>query len=575
MSYTIQIRRGLKANLPPAAAVGEFLVTTDTNEVYVGQGTGNALIPLKISASNIIGGGGGSTFDEIASGENTTAAMVVGTGASLDFADEGTINASSVNGIAIKPGIGPILGKVPIGQPDGSAIYADPIVSGPDAPGAAPTENPVQIGVVDGSGNVQRLAVPVPVSGTFFPGTQPVSAASLPLPTGAAADGVDGNSITPPTGGSGIRGWLSGIFQKLSGTLAVSGTFWQTTQPVSGTVTANQGTAGANPWPANNSQWGGTAVAAATTTAPTGAEAAPVVRAISRKNAAIATSATLLAAGTYSSGWIDTQATGEHFINVEYFSNVIGASLTIQETDNTSDAAFRTVASHGSPSASTRFSRCAAIRARYWQVVYVNGASNQTSFELTVTSSSVAPVPMGVSSGNGQAMLQMGAVSALGGDIVAPLIALITTSGGVANTGADNILDITNSAGAQGKVGVVPYGVTDGTAGGQQAALRTPNIFKTIAAVAITAGTPVAVWTPASGKKFRLMGYALSLSVAGSVILKDATTEMLRTPLMPAGIGQASPPIGNGILAAAANDALNADVSATGTISGFVYGTEE
>jgi hypothetical protein len=55
-----------------------------------------------------------------------------------------------------------------------------------------------------------------------------------------AKDGADGSGITPPTGGSGIRGWLSGCFDKLSqiltklnGSVAVTGTFWQATQPVS------------------------------------------------------------------------------------------------------------------------------------------------------------------------------------------------------------------------------------------------------------------------------------------------------------------------------------------------------
>ena len=48
-----------------------------------------------------------------------------------------------------------------------------------------------------------------------------------------AADGTDATGVTQLTGGVGIRGWLSGIYSKLSGTLAVSGTFWQATQPVS------------------------------------------------------------------------------------------------------------------------------------------------------------------------------------------------------------------------------------------------------------------------------------------------------------------------------------------------------
>ena len=75
------------------------------------------------------------------------------------------------------------------------------------------------------------------VSGTFFQATQPISATTLPLPTGAAQDGTDINTPTAmPTGGSGIRGWLSAIWTKLNGSLAVTGTFFQATQPISGTV---------------------------------------------------------------------------------------------------------------------------------------------------------------------------------------------------------------------------------------------------------------------------------------------------------------------------------------------------
>lgn len=37
---TIQLKRGVKANLPASAAIGEPLVTTDTTELYVGTGTG-------------------------------------------------------------------------------------------------------------------------------------------------------------------------------------------------------------------------------------------------------------------------------------------------------------------------------------------------------------------------------------------------------------------------------------------------------------------------------------------------------------------------------------------------------
>jgi hypothetical protein len=93
-------------------------------------------------------------------------------------------------------------------------------------------------------GLYSKLSGSIAVTGTFYQATQPVSAASLPLPTGAAtetgnlatiatAQGTSGTSITQPTGGAGILGWLSGIYNKLNTSVAVTGTFWQATQPVS------------------------------------------------------------------------------------------------------------------------------------------------------------------------------------------------------------------------------------------------------------------------------------------------------------------------------------------------------
>ena len=83
---------------------------------------------------------------------------------------------------------GQVLESQGAGQP---AVFADPIVSGPDAPGAAPTKNPVQMGIFDGT-NVQRA-----------------------LGSSAGRLSIDVNTMP---------------------TVAVTGTFWQATQPVSGTV---------------------------------------------------------------------------------------------------------------------------------------------------------------------------------------------------------------------------------------------------------------------------------------------------------------------------------------------------
>jgi len=75
-----------------------------------------------------------------------------------------------------------------------------------------------------------------------FPATQPISAASLPLPAGAATDGADSSDAqaTQATAGVGIRGWLSTLVSLFrAGTAKVT---LQGTSVVSGTITANAGT---------------------------------------------------------------------------------------------------------------------------------------------------------------------------------------------------------------------------------------------------------------------------------------------------------------------------------------------
>ena len=99
--------------------------------------------------------------------------------------------------------------------------------------------------VVDlGSNNDVTVTGSVAVTGTFYQATQPVSAASLPLPTGAATSalqtqpGVDIGDVTinNASGASAVN------IQDGGNSITVDGTFWQATQPVSGTVTANAGT---------------------------------------------------------------------------------------------------------------------------------------------------------------------------------------------------------------------------------------------------------------------------------------------------------------------------------------------
>ena len=97
-----------------------------------------------------------------------------------------------------------------------------------------------------------------------------------------------------------------------------------------------------------------------------------------------------------------------------------------------------------------------------------------------------------------------------------------------------------------------------------------------LSAVVITSETTI--WTPTSGKKFRLMGYAITQGVVtGAITLKDGIggTTILIIPQQTIGVVQISPDMGNGIISVADNNVLTATGASTETITGFVFGTEE
>jgi len=89
--------------------------------------------------------------------------------------------------------------------------------------------------ITGGKVTVDGSSVTQPVSGTFFQATQPVSASSLPLPAGAATSalqtqpGVDIGDVTV----NNAAGASSVNIQDGGNSITVDGTFWQATQPVS------------------------------------------------------------------------------------------------------------------------------------------------------------------------------------------------------------------------------------------------------------------------------------------------------------------------------------------------------
>ena len=98
-------------------------------------------------------------------------------------------------------------------------------------------------------------------------------------------------------------------------------------------------------------------------------------------------------------------------------------------------------------------------------------------------------------------------------------------------------------------------------------------IYKPISAAAAGAN---AVWTPAAGKKFRLMGFHLSFSGTANAKWQDGATDItglyygVANTAINGGLPEA-----NGYLSAAADNALNLNLSAAVAVGGLVWGTEE
>lgn len=122
---------------------------------------------------------------------------------------------------------------------------------------------------------------------------------------------------------------------------------------------------------------------------------------------------------------------------------------------------------------------------------------------------------------------------------------------------------------------------------------RTPHVFKT---ALVTASGDTALWTPTSGKKFRLMGYALYLTEDAVAAAAAKLEVVLRDGTSPLGVGwsafvpvaagttigagnmSGAVPLGNGALSALANNVLNVNLSFAltgGEVRAVAWGTEE
>lgn len=104
--------------------------------------------------------------------------------------------------------------------------------------------------------------------------------------------------------------------------------------------------------------------------------------------------------------------------------------------------------------------------------------------------------------------------------------------------------------------------------------VRVGKIYKYIEYLNLPTATSATIWTPAAGKKFRLMGVMVTTSATVHLHLRDATTIFHTTRTLGDGIAF---DFGNGYLSAAANNVLEIrnDSGTTTNVWVTAWGTEE
>ena len=398
---------------PGLRSRGRLLITTDTHELFTGTGTG------------IVRVGGGEA------------------------------DAKSIQGIPVSAQA-PEDGELLIFDgASGKYVPGDPIVSGPDAPGSSSDTSPVQIGIFDGM-NVRRLAgnsdgaasIEGSVEVSNFPDPHPVSAESLPLPAGAAKE-TGGNSTdqnrahesapgfspgrnshnadasNSSDGGGDWRGGRErtcGSSPGKRGDFATSGwrgSGWDgrrhsaidprdgyprmvalSTEHVKGTLTDDVRAMGRD---------GGTCYRPAGSATNGREEVAPVVKPIWRKSTVIQSTTPLAGGASFYSrgrGLTRIKRATRSYVREATRTKRARTVLSSSKKPTTRQIPIffkRSLLGRITMQllASSICALSALIRARYWRVQYTNGATLQTSFELTTTACSIPPMTIlgGVCSG--------------------------------------------------------------------------------------------------------------------------------------------------------------------------------
>jgi hypothetical protein len=101
---------------------------------------------------------------------------------------------------------------------------------------------------------------------------------------------------------------------------------------------------------------------------------------------------------------------------------------------------------------------------------------------------------------------------------------------------------------------------------------RTPTVF-TAVSLTVKTNEDKAIWTPAAGKRFRILGWTLKSST--NITFKDESTEIFQIQSINSEVPPPGGSWGNGFLSATAANKLNVRGLAETTLVGMVFGTEE
>jgi hypothetical protein len=292
------------------------------------------------------------------------------------------------------------------------------------------------------------------------------------------------------------------------------------------------------------------------------------------------------ASAAFIGAWHDSQTDGVNFVTATFFASQAqsGASFSIQETDDTSNANFtRTVATLSGAYGANALERVqATIKARFWRVILTFGGTAGT-IEITSCATNVQLLP----STNDSVAFDL------------PVAITVNEPGATIADNATQSITIPNVSGAGTALAVQDSFYGGAFSGTANAALqgwskaRTPTVFKRVTA---TATGSTAIWTPGTGNKFRLLAYRIqvtadaTLAAAGrlTISLLDSATDIAQD--LVAAVPAAGLTVGDdydsgwtqlgyfGILSAAANNVLNVNLSAAltaGLVNVLVAGTEE